>query len=299
VRQISSLIRTSISKNVQVVLSLARSVPCVEADATQIQQIVMNLIINAAEAIDSEKDGLVVVETGQTYADEAYLRTTLGGGNAGPGEYVYVEVRDTGCGIDAETLAKIFDPFFTTKFMGRGLGLAAVLGIVGSHHGALKVESTPGKGSTFRVLFPAADTVADRSMARAKQDELTASGTVLVVDDEEVVRTIARSTLESWGYRLLLAENGQIATDLFARTPDEISLVLLDLTMPVMNGEQTFQRLQRIRPDVRVILMSGYDEADAVERFGGSRLAGFLQKPFTALQLAKVVRRVFERAEAC
>jgi signal transduction histidine kinase/CheY-like chemotaxis protein len=296
VRQISSLIQTSISKNVQVMLNLGEALPSIEADSTQFQQIVMNLIINAAEAIGPEADGLVVVETGRTEVDGGYLRGTLGAEHASPGEYVYIEVRDTGCGIDEATISRIFDPFFTTKFMGRGLGLAAVLGIVQGHRGALKVESNPGKGSSFRVLFPAGGGVGVRPKAPVEHQDLSGYGTILVVDDEEIVRRIARNTLESWGYRVLLAANGQLAVDLFAKAPDEISLVLLDLTMPVMNGEQTFYRLQRIRPDVKVILTSGYDEADAMAQFNGAGLAGFIQKPYTATQLADAVKRVFERA---
>jgi signal transduction histidine kinase len=296
VRQINSLIQTSISKNVQVVLNLASALPVVEADSTQLQQIVMNLIINAAEAIGPEADGLVVVETGRAKIDQSYLRNTLGADGACPGEYVYVEVRDSGSGIDQATLPKIFDPFFTTKFLGRGLGLAAVLGIVRSHHGALKVQSTPEKGSTFRVLFPAAHSAHSQPRLELRSRDLAGSGTILVVDDEEIVRTIARNTLESWGYRVLLAENGQIAADLFGREAGEISMVLLDLTMPVMNGEQTLQRLQHIRPDVKVMLTSGYDQADAMSRFRGAGLAGFIQKPYTARQLAESVKRVFEQA---
>ncbi len=297
VRQIYSLIQTSTSKNVRVMLNLSSSLPPVEADTTQLQQIVMNLIINAAEAIGPEKDGLVVVQTGHTRVDAEFLRGTLGAEGAVPGDYVYIEVRDTGCGIDEATLQKIFDPFFTTKFMGRGLGLAAVLGIVGSHHGALKVDSVPGRGTSFRVLLPTADGVEEQRDAKAQQQSLCGSGTVLVVDDEEIVRRIARNTLESWGYRVLLAENGQIAVDLFAKAPDEISLVLLDLTMPVMNGEQAFQRFQSIQPGVRVLLTSGYDEADAMARFRGAGLVGFIQKPYTATQLAETVKRALADVE--
>jgi signal transduction histidine kinase/CheY-like chemotaxis protein len=298
VRQISSLINTSISKNVTVMLNLVDGLPSIEADCTQLQQIVMNLIINAAEAIGTDTTGLVVVDTGQVQADEAYLKGTLGADSAAPGNYVYVEVRDTGSGIDEEALPKIFDPFFTTKFMGRGLGLAAVLGIVRGHHGALSVESTPGQGSTFRVLLPAMAVTASRQKTAVQRSDLSGAGTVLVVDDEEIVRRIAKNTLESWGYRVLLAENGQVAIERFAQKSDEIALVLLDLTMPVMNGEQTFQRLKRIKPSIKVVLTSGYDEADAMGRFVGDGLAGFLQKPYTARKLAERVKRVLECEEA-
>jgi signal transduction histidine kinase/ActR/RegA family two-component response regulator len=298
VTQISALIQTSISKNVHVSMDLAEGLPCIEADATQLQQIVMNLIINAAEAHPPDVEGHVTVETGVAHVNDAYLRNTLAADSAGPGEYVYIEVRDSGCGIDPATLSKIFDPFFTTKFLGRGLGLAAVLGIVRGHHGALKVISKPGKGSTFRVLFPAAGAAETPRKTTSGKADLAGTGTILVVDDEEIVRKIARSTLERWGYEVVTAENGQIAVDLFAQVADKISLVLLDLTMPVMNGEQTFRRLQQIRQDVRVILSSGYDEADAMARFRGARLAGFIQKPYTAAQLAETVKRIYAQTGA-
>ncbi len=298
VRQISSLIQTSISKNVQVMLNLADGPPPIEADPSQVQQIVMNLIINAAEAIGPDADGLVVVETGQARADEPYLRTALGADSATPGDYVYVEVRDTGSGIDAETLPKIFDPFFTTKFTGRGLGLAAVLGIVRGHRGALKVESALGKGSTFRVMFPATAGAQPVEKPVEAQADFCSGGTVLVIDDEETVRHIAQKALENRGCRVLVAENGQIGVDVYAREAGEIALVLLDLTMPVLNGEQTFHRLQRIRPGVKVILMSGYDEADAMSRFRGAGLVGFLQKPYSAARLSEAVRRVLESPAA-
>jgi signal transduction histidine kinase/CheY-like chemotaxis protein len=295
VKQISALIQTSISKNVRVTLDLASNLPCIEADPTQLQQIVMNLIINAAEANPPNADGLVIVETGVAQIDEEYLRGTHAADDAGPGEYVFVEVRDTGCGIDQETLSKIFDPFFTTKFLGRGLGLAAVLGIVRGHHGALKVTSRPGKGSTFRVLFPAVPGVELPRRVQPARSDLAGSGTVLVVDDEEIVRKIAASTLQRWGYKVLLAENGQIAMDLFSKMADTISLVLLDLTMPVMNGEQTFHKMRSVSPNVKVILSSGYDEADAMRRFRGAGLAGFIQKPYTAAKLAEQVKRIFAK----
>jgi signal transduction histidine kinase/ActR/RegA family two-component response regulator len=297
VRQINVLLHTSISKNVQVKLELPAGLPCIIGDSGQIQQVIMNLVINAAEAIGPERSGAVHVRTGVENVDADGLSGSVVADNAVPGEYVYLEVRDTGCGITQSRLARIFDPFFTTKFTGRGLGLAAVQGIVRSHRGVLKVESTPGDGSTFRVLFPATE-AAPGVKEETSEETLTGSGTILVVDDEAIVRKIARNALESYGYAAVLAENGQVALELFDKMTERPSAVLLDMTMPVMSGEETLRCLQAIQPDVKVILTSGYSEADATRRFTGAGLAGFLQKPYTAEQLARTIKAVCEaRAE--
>ena len=251
----------------------------------------MNLVINGAEAI-GDHVGLVVCSTGAQRVDEAYLRT-LGIEAAGlaPGAYVTLEVHDSGCGMDEATLSRNFDPFFTTKFTGRGLGLAAVLGIVRGHRGALKVYSSPGKGSTFKLLFPALDHEMSLPSADDLYRDLVGTGTVLVVDDEGSVRSTARSTLERYGYRVLEAADGREALEIFRQKADEISLVLLDLTMPYMNGEEVLRELKVIRPSVQVLLSSGFNEVDAVRRFTGKDLAGFLQKPYTSSVLAEKVKK--------
>jgi PAS domain S-box-containing protein len=294
VREISALVQTSIPRKVQVRLELADDLPLIEADTGQLQQVIMNLVINGAEAI-GDHVGLVVCATGAQVVDEAYRRTL---GVEAPGlafgTYVTLEVHDSGCGMDEATMSRIFDPFFTTKFTGRGLGLAAVLGIVRGHKGALKVYSAPGKGSTFKLLFPALDRAAAIPLQADLCRDLHGAGTVLIVDDESAVRSTARNTLERYGYRVLEAADGREALDIFKHNADQISLVLLDLTMPYMSGEEVLRELKLISPSVQVLLSSGFNEVDAVRRFTGKGLAGFLQKPYTSIGLAESVKKVLQ-----
>jgi CheY-like chemotaxis protein len=298
VTEAGSLLQVSIPKRVQLQLKLDPELPSIEADAGQMQQVIMNLVINGAEAIGEDQSGTVLVTTAVQDVDQDYIQTTFGSAEIVPGPYVTLEVHDTGCGMDAEIQAKIFDPFFTTKFTGRGLGLAAVLGIVRGHKGALNVYSSPGRGTTFKVLFPASEVRPSRMESGAQmQADLRDIGTVLVIDDEEMVRGVAKSMLESYGYSVLVADDGRSAVELFKEVGHQISVVVLDLTMPSMSGEETFRQLRTIRSNVRVILSSGYDEVEAVKRFTGKSLTGFIQKPYTAGQLAQKVRdAVNERA---
>jgi CheY-like chemotaxis protein len=295
VREINHLIQTSIPKNVQLRLDLTDELPLVDADAGQLQQVVMNLVINGAEAVTPGENGTVLVATGVQTVDEQYLLSTVGESfDLKPGVYVTLEVHDTGCGMDEATVSRIFDPFFTTKFMGRGLGLAAVQGIVRGHKGTMKVYSRPGKGTTFKVLFPASVQTPGPKRPVALPP-MAANELVLVVDDEEIVRRTAKSMLERHGYTVVVAENGEQGVELFKVLSEKVSAVLLDMTMPVMGGEEAFSRMRTIREDVRVILSSGYNEVEAVRRFTGKGLAGFIQKPYSSLALAEKVRSVLER----
>ena len=299
VRETAFLLESSISKKVACRYNLAPALPPVEADPTQIRQVLMNLVTNASEAI-GDRDGAITISTGVVWADREYLKATYLDEDLPEGFYVYVEVSDTGCGMDPDTQKRIFDPFFSTKFTGRGLGLAAVLGIVRGHRGAIKVYSEPGKGSTFKVLLPCAERPEAEQERReaavplARSGEWQGSGTVLVVDDEEEVRSVARMALEERGLRVLTASDGCEAVELFRRHAGEIGVVVLDMTMPGKGGEETFRDLRRIRPDVKVILSSGYNEQDAVNRFAGKGLAGFLHKPYRPSELVERIRQLLE-----
>jgi PAS domain S-box-containing protein len=296
IREIYSLVRVTIPPSVQVQLELSDDLPPVEGDAGQLQQVIMNLVINAAEAV-GDKPGIVIITTGIEHVGEAAAANAWSKEGLSAGTYVSVEVRDNGCGMDEATLKRIFDPFFTTKFAGRGLGLAAVLGIVHGHKGALRVDSEPGMGSTFKLLFPAVAREARPAPApKAASDALDGRGKVLIVDDEKIVRVAAGATLRRHGYEVLEAENGRQAIDLFRPNHNSIALVLLDLTMPGMTGEETMRQLQSIGPNVPVLLSSGFNEAEAVRRFTVAGLAGFIQKPYKSGTLAEKVKAIIEHA---
>jgi PAS domain S-box-containing protein len=289
VRENLPLFEVAVPKSVRLEARIDPEPPLVDADVGQIQQVLMNLVINAAEAI-GERGGTVTVATGVREvagSDEALWRAS--GQPLAPGRYVSLEVRDDGPGMDAETVDRIFEPFFTTKFTGRGLGLAAVLGVVRGHRGALSVESAPGQGTVFRILFaPSAQAAA---AAAPEAPPPARAATVLIVDDEEAVREMIGEILESEGFAVLRAEDGARGVALFREKRDRVDVVLLDLSMPGLSGEETFRRLREIDPGVRVILSSGYDHQEASGRFGAARPAGFIQKPYRPEQLVAEIGR--------
>jgi PAS domain S-box-containing protein len=288
------LLHVSISKRAVMKYQLAPGLPVVLGDATQLRQVIMNLVINASEAI-SDRSGFISVTTGLTRADRAYLAGAYFARDLPEGDYVSLEISDNGGGMSPEVLEKIFDPFFTTKFTGRGLGLAAVLGIVRGHKGALKVFSEPGWGTTFKILLPCAEGIAEE-IARSSPGFVAnwkGSGRVLVVDDEETVRVTTARMIEATGFTTALADNGRTGVEEFTADPDGFALVMLDLTMPHMDGDEAFRALRAIRPDVRVLLMSGFSEQEVTARFSGEGLAGFIQKPFTLPALCEKLQEIF------
>jgi PAS domain S-box-containing protein len=290
VRENLPLLEVALPKSVRLEAQLDPDLPSVDADVGQIQQVLMNLVINAAEAI-GERGGRVTVATGVmavSASDESLWRAS--GQPLAPGRYVLLEVGDDGRGMDKQTVDRIFEPFFTTKFTGRGLGLAAVLGVVRGHRGALSVESAPGRGTVFRILFaPSAqrsDLDALEEAAPARRDL-----TMLLIDDEEVVRDMVGEVLEQEGVKVLRAEDGTRGVALFRDQRQNIDLVLLDLSMPGISGEETFRRLREIDPGVPVILSSGYDHDEARGRFGKGTPAGFIQKPYRPEELMAEIGR--------
>ena len=285
IREMLNLLQTSIPKSVELLVSLEPNLPWVEADASQIQQVVMNLVINGAESI-GPAGGPLWVSTGSAPVSKA--------GEAGT--EVWMEVRDSGSGMTEAIKARIFDPFFTTKVTGRGLGLAAVSGIVRGHGGRMHVESSLGKGSTFRVCFPAVEKPAGKVQAAAVP-VAAATGTVLVVEDEPALRTMAQRILERSGYRVLLAEDGRQGVDVFRKHSAIVTAVLLDMTMPVMGGEEAFRRIREIRADVPIVVSTGYSEAATQELFGAGALAGFIQKPYTAARLSERIHTISQAAQ--
>ena len=296
IQEMVHLLEVSISKKVALRLALAESAAPIKADAAQIQQVLMNLVTNAADAI-GDRDGTIRICTALVDLDRAYLDQVFHGQELQPGTYTSLEVQDTGCGMNPETLSRIFDPFFTTKPTGHGLGLSATLGILRGHHAGLKIYSEPGRGSTFKVLFPSADAAPEARTAPEAARISLAGLRVLLVDDEAILRESTSEALRTLGVRVTLAVDGQEAVDLVAKQPGAYDLVFMDLTMPRMDGRRAFQEIHRIRPGVPVVLTSGYNEQESIQDFIGRGLAGFLQKPYTLNALRETLQRCAKPAE--
>jgi PAS domain S-box-containing protein len=304
VREMATLLRTSISKQASLVWELASSLPAVNADPTQIRQIVMNLITNASDAL-RDASGTITLRTGVVRREELN-DARFGGplqeeepGREGDEPLVYLEISDTGAGMTPDTLQRIFDPFFSTKFAGRGLGLAAVMGIVRSHQGFIRIRTEPGQGTSFRVLFPAVTGTARKpEKPTAARSDWHGKGTVLVVDDEEGVREVAERMLQEIGFDTLPARDGRDALAVMERVGAGVTAVLLDLSMPCMGGQETLRRLREHRPQLPIIMMSGYTEQGVAPQLSGSGpgITAFLQKPFLAEDLIGVLRRIVEVA---
>lgn len=291
VKDMVDLLEAAIPKPHTLKCNFASDLPAVEGDPAQISQVIMNLITNASDAI-GDQGGTITLSTGLVAVDRSYLMGTYISDDTPEGVYVYLQVTDTGCGMDEETMSKIFDPFYTTKFTGHGLGLAAVLGIVRGHGGTIKLKSVPGRGTTFTILFPCSDR---QEALLDKEPDPTekwqGNGSILVVDDEESVRSVVAELLKQIGFQVHTAHDGTSALELYRELGEEIDAVILDMTMPDMGGDAVFGELCRIDRNAMVILTSGYSEHEVTEGLESGSFAGFIQKPYRPEVL---MQKVFE-----
>ncbi len=294
VDEMLKILAATISKKAQIRHVRDEKILPIEADATQMRQVIINLITNASESLDGGK-GVIEVRTGCVDCPGKDLRTFDYPSIVSTGPCVFLEVSDNGCGMDAETRSRIFDPFFSTKFTGRGLGLAAVMGIIRGHDGEIQVESQVGQGTTFKVFFPASPGAAYVEQKAAEDELLQLGGNILVVDDEEIVRSLAQAILERSGYKTMAAADGLEALALFRKHHSDICAVLLDMTMPHLSGEETFEELRKIEPNIPIVLSSGYSEQEANTRFFGRGLSGFIQKPYRASELVAKMKEAGAR----
>ena len=290
VANMSRLMEVSSSQKAKFERNLASDLPAIEADPSQVQQVVMNLVTNATEAL-TNASGSVTISTSHVTIDDKTSPVLHAGERLPAGSYLCLEVRDTGEGMDEETRRRLFEPFYTTKFTGRGLGLAAVAGIMKSHRGGLGVESSLGAGAVFRAYFPvslaAPNPVSEESRARMEHN---ADAAILVVDDEPMIRNLVTKILERSGYAVQTAENGKQAVELFSANPDSFSLILMDVLMPVMDGHQALAEMQRIDPAAKILLSSGFDEESMNASLSADSATGFIQKPYRAMELLEAVR---------
>ena len=297
-RGLGDLLKVSISKSVRLEFNLVPNLPLIEVDAAQLQQVLMNLVTNASEAI-GDKPGVVTISTSVRECDASYLAETRTSNKPRPGRYVILEVSDTGCGMDDTVRAKLFDPFFTTKFVGRGLGLSAVLGIVQGHGGAIMVSSKPKKGTVISVVLPAlkkeAEVAAENEPLPFKspgQPDASLSGTVLVVDDEAQVRSLMELLLKRMGLEVMSAADAKQAIELCRDHAEKISFVLMDLTMPNMDGRHALREIRKIRSDMKVVLTSGYEIEEITGRYREHGFDAFIQKPCDLDTFRKIVHQM-------
>jgi signal transduction histidine kinase len=252
----------------------------------------MNLLINGAEAMEGKIGDIVVSTFLQHIHETNSIEWQRADEHLASGRYVVLEVADSGCGMDTDTIRKIFDPFYTTKFTGRGLGLAAVLGIVRGHKGGLRVESEVGKGTIFCVAIPLTEPPVQQPETVSSLDTRQAlNATILLIDDEELVREVFADMVHELSIKLLMASGGEEGISMYQQQRDAIDLVVLDLSMPGIDGEETFKRLKAINPDVKVVLSSGYAEEEVATRFAGMGLSGFVQKPYRWAELGPTLRK--------
>jgi len=288
VREMAQILKTSISKNCVLNLNLQENLPMTVGDSSQMRQILMNFAINASDAV-GEGSGTINISTDSMFCPLDFFTNDFVIKPTHPGLYITLEVSDNGPGMDKKTLEHIFEPFFTTKFTGRGLGLSAILGIIRSHDGGLRVNSEPGAGATFTVFFPALGNTEGEETDGTNTTEQKSEGfvgKVLLVDDEQIVLDVCTGQLEALGLDVLIARDGMEGITMYQKNRPEIDLVILDLTMPKMGGQETFTILRQLNPNAKIVLASGYAEEDVTTRFSGEKPSGYLRKPYTLEQLS-------------
>jgi PAS domain S-box-containing protein len=297
VASMTDLLRASLSERCELVFELSAALPSIEADASGIRQVLLNLVLNASEA-QRDLRMRIVVRTALVEISREELRDAFGNEEIAPGAVVELSVSDDGCGMDAATAARVFEPFFTTKFSGRGrgLGMAAVLGVVQAHGGAICVESELARGTRVRALFPLSARRPAASVTPSARAAQPTGGTVLIVDDDEGILEVAGEVIARAGFRVLKARGGCEALDRVREVgAAAVDAVVLDLAMPDMSGEETFLRLRELRGDLPVILVSGYDAARVADRFAARGLDAFLGKPWEPEELVATIRQVLRR----
>jgi CheY-like chemotaxis protein len=289
VSEVLTLLTRTFDRDIAIRRALFPHLSSVEGDATRLQQAVMNICLNARDAMP--EGGVLTIETENAILDEKNAKERF---RVDPGSYVLARIRDTGCGMDGKTLQKIFEPFFTTKEenKGNGLGLAIAHEIVRKHRGGIAVTSAPGWGATFEIVLPASDRLCEAVAENGDGLEFPrGTETLLFVDDEEVVRRVGKRMLERFGYRVLMAKNGTDAVRTLRRRNGDIDLLILDKTMPHMDGAETLRKIRQIKPGIRALLTSGYLFGDQEEELRKLGFCGFIPKPFFASQMLKKIRQ--------
>ena len=289
-REMVQMLRVAISRKITLRLNLRDDLPHIQADAIQVQQVIMNLVVNASESIGPDRKGVISLTTDKLRCPAQRFHQCFLDDDLVPGDYVFLEVADTGAGMDFDTMQRIFDPFFSTKLHGRGLGLASVLGIAKAHQGAVCVKSDLDSGSVFRMCFPVDPLGIVGEQGRKRRSSiLQGQGMVLVVDDEEYLRVLCTRMLKRLGYEVIQAADGPQALEIFRERGPEIDCVMLDLIMPIMDGSEVLDKLLDHDPQARVVMTSGYHQREISRRFHGRGIAGFLQKPYILADLADVL----------
>jgi CheY-like chemotaxis protein len=294
VDEMVKMLKATISRNVVITTSLSSDIPRITGDVSQLRQVAMNLIINASEAIGTEQ-GVIFVSLTRSEIKAGQAEKDYNGVTIPAGQYICLEVTDSGCGMSGETRQRIFEPFYTTKFTGRGLGMSALLGIIRSHKGVLQFESQLGQGTTFKVYLPAQISIAEEDLLQqAAQEPWKGSGAILLVEDEEQVLLIAGTMLKALGFSVIEAANGLEALELYRKNAADITLVVTDMGMPVMDGYTLFNELKKLDPELPIIVSSGFGDADVTSRIPREEIAGLANKPYSFDQLRVVLRGVVE-----